>query len=117
MRARLAEALSRLPAPHFLVGALCSGLALSLLVRVPEVPAMLVAASLVLLSLHAGPRRAFLLAAALLATGWWWGSLRLDALDRSVLAEEIGRTALPSPLLSTMIATTVLRAAGATAWR
>ncbi|MGH7893464.1 MAG: acyl-CoA dehydrogenase family protein [Candidatus Binatia bacterium] len=34
----------------------------------------------------------------------------------AALAEEIGRTALPSPLTATLIATTVLRAAGATTW-
>ena len=34
-----------------------------------------------------------LLAGSLLLAGLWWGSVRLDALDRSVLAKEIGRTA------------------------
>jgi competence protein ComEC len=32
-------------------------------------------------------------ALALLLAGWWWGSLRLDAFERSVLAAEIGRSA------------------------
>ena len=32
-------------------------------------------------------------ALALLLAGWWWGSLRLDALDRSVLLPEVGRSA------------------------
>ena len=32
-------------------------------------------------------------ALALVLAGWWWGSARLDALDRSVLAPEIGRSA------------------------
>jgi competence protein ComEC len=31
------------------------------------------------------------LALALLAGGWWWGSARLDVLDRSELASDIGR--------------------------
>jgi competence protein ComEC len=34
------------------------------------------------------------LALALLAAGWWWGGVRLDRLDRSPLAGEVGRTAL-----------------------
>ncbi len=37
--------------------------------------------------------RAALLAASLLLAGVWWGSLRLDALDRSLLVGEVGRTA------------------------
>ena len=32
-------------------------------------------------------------ALALLLAGWWWGSLRLDAFEKSVLAPEIGRSA------------------------
>ena len=32
-------------------------------------------------------------ALALLLAGWWWGSLRLDAFEQSVLAPEIGRSA------------------------
>jgi competence protein ComEC len=93
VREKLAASLRRVPAPHLLAGALCSGLALSLLVRVPGAPAVLAAASFALLSLGAGPRRASLLALGLLTAGWWWSSLRLDALDRSVLAAEIGRVA------------------------
>jgi competence protein ComEC len=38
------------------------------------------------------PRFAALLL-ALVVGGWWWGGLRLDALDRSVLASEIGVSA------------------------
>ncbi|HVR12695.1 MAG TPA: ComEC/Rec2 family competence protein, partial [Gaiellaceae bacterium] len=37
-----------------------------------------------------GQRRVALLAAALACAGWWWGSARLTALDRSVLAPSIG---------------------------
>jgi competence protein ComEC len=37
-----------------------------------------------------GLRRVALLAAALACAGWWWGSARLAALDRSVLAPSIG---------------------------
>jgi len=34
--------------------------------------------------------RAFALALALAVAGWWWGSVRLDQLDRSALAARIG---------------------------
>jgi alkylation response protein AidB-like acyl-CoA dehydrogenase len=44
------------------------------------------------------------------------GGVGMKMIAVATLAEEVGRAALPSPLLSTMIATTVLRAAGATAW-
>ena len=40
------------------------------------------------------PRAALVVAAlALGLAGWWWGSVRLDALDRSLLEREIGRSA------------------------
>ena len=32
-------------------------------------------------------------AAAILLAGWWWGSVRLEALERSVLLAEVGRSA------------------------
>ncbi len=37
--------------------------------------------------------RPVLLAVAVLLAGWWWGTLRLEAFDRSLLAPEIGRSA------------------------
>jgi ComEC/Rec2-related protein len=36
-------------------------------------------------------RRLALVALALLLVGWWWGSVRLEALDRSVLRSQVGR--------------------------
>jgi alkylation response protein AidB-like acyl-CoA dehydrogenase len=44
------------------------------------------------------------------------GGVGMKMIAVATLAEEVGRAALPSPLVSTMIATTVLRAAGARAW-
>jgi competence protein ComEC len=82
-----------LPAPHLLAGALCAGLAFALIVRAPS---MLVVGALVLgpAALLLRDRRAVALGAAVLLAGWWYGSVRLDALDRSVLAQEIGRAEL-----------------------
>jgi alkylation response protein AidB-like acyl-CoA dehydrogenase len=44
------------------------------------------------------------------------GGVGMKMIAVATLAEELGRVALPSPLLSTMIATSVLRAAAATPW-
>lgn len=44
------------------------------------------------------------------------GGLGAKAVVTTALAEEIGRVALPSPLPATLLATAVLRAAGADAW-
>jgi len=87
------NALGRIPAPHLLAGALCTGLGLSLAAqaRAPAVAAL--ALSLAGAALAVRQDRAVLLAGALLVAGWWIGSLRLAALDQSVLADKVGRVA------------------------
>jgi competence protein ComEC len=69
-----------------LAAALCVGIASANLVRVsiPTAAFAGVALGLALVAVE-GPSRAILLLSALVASGWWWGSARLDALDRSVL--------------------------------
>ena len=84
----------RVPPAHLLAGALCAGLAVSLVARSPEVILAVAAGALALVALPATGSRVALLAAALAIAGIWWGSVRLAALDRSVLAGEIGRAAL-----------------------
>jgi competence protein ComEC len=78
--------------PHVLVGALCLGFALSNLVRTPLVPALGVAAVLASLWLAASQPgfRLALIAAAVVAGAWGWGSMRLGRLDHSVLTSRIG---------------------------
>jgi alkylation response protein AidB-like acyl-CoA dehydrogenase len=44
------------------------------------------------------------------------GGVGMQTIAVAALAEEVGRVALPSPLTATLIATAVLKAAGATAW-
>lgn len=44
------------------------------------------------------------------------GGVGMSTLAVALLAEELGRAAVPSPLPATLLATTVLRAAGATRW-
>ncbi|HEY2776749.1 MAG TPA: ComEC/Rec2 family competence protein [Gaiellaceae bacterium] len=79
-----------LPA-HVVVCACVVGLAASDAVRVHD-PAVLAVATGLASALLAptGWGRAALLAALALTFAWWWGSTRLDQLDRSILAPRIG---------------------------
>ena len=78
--------------PHAFAGALCLGFALANLGRMPLLPALFAAVVLGSLGLVAGgaPVRWAMLAAALVALAWAWGSLRLAHLEHSVLASRIG---------------------------
>lgn len=74
-----------------LAGAVCTGLAAANLARVDFVPAVVTAAVCVAAAVWGGVRRPFAaLALALALSGWWWGSARLDRLDRSPLSPHIG---------------------------
>ncbi len=78
--------------PTLLILSACAGMAFSLVVRAPGAVvagvALAVAATAVIRH-----RRLLVWTVALLLAGWWWGSVRLDTLDRSLLAPEIGRSA------------------------
>jgi competence protein ComEC len=78
--------MSRLLPAHVLVLAAVLGLAFSDVVRLHGV-AWLAAAPAVALV----PRRLALGALLVALAGWWWGSARLEALDRSPLLDEVGR--------------------------
>ncbi len=74
---------------RLLAGSLCLGLAAANLVRV-EAALLLVAALLTgAFAVSSGRRSVGLLAVALALAGWWWGSARLDALDRSPLSSRL----------------------------
>jgi competence protein ComEC len=76
--------------PQLLAGALCFGLASANAVRVGA-EVLLLAGLLVASSIAVGGRRrAGFVALALVLAGWWWGSVRLDRLDRSPLAALAG---------------------------
>jgi competence protein ComEC len=79
-------------APHVLVAALCVGLAGSLVVRVASSWLLVgaIAAAIATVAVDDERRRLAALGIALVLGGLWWGSVRLDALDRSVLAPRIG---------------------------
>lgn len=74
--------------PHAYVAALCLGLGGADLVRGSAAPALAILAVLAILATESGARPV-LLVAALASVGWWWGSARLDALDRSVLLAHV----------------------------
>jgi len=75
-------------APYVLAAALCCGLAAATMVRIAVLPAALV------LTLVLAIRAPLAVAACVLAlAGWWWGSDRVRALDRSALAPRIGTAA------------------------
>jgi len=78
-------------APQLLAGSLCAGLALANVMRVEGMVALLVAAVLgSAATVAASPKRVVLTATALALAGLWWGSVRLDALDRSPLVSRLG---------------------------
>ena len=78
--------------PHLLVGAACVGLAGSLVLRVGSSWLLVaaIAAAIATVAIADEQRRLAALGAALALGGLWWGSVRLDALDRSVLVPRIG---------------------------
>jgi competence protein ComEC len=85
------KVVGRVPAPHLLAGALCCGLAASLATRGSSPLLGLASIGLGAAALAEPRARVAALVTALALAGWWWGSLRLDALDHSVLQTEIGR--------------------------
>jgi competence protein ComEC len=68
---------------HVACASLCVGLGFANAVRVAS-------ATLLVASIALGWRRGPFLAVALLLAGWWWGSTRLNSIDRSSLAPRIG---------------------------
>ena len=80
--------------PALLAGVACAGLALSVWLRPPGallLPAACASAVGALLARDA--RRVALAGVALALVGLWWGALRMEALERSVLAERFGERA------------------------
>ena len=84
--------------PSFLVASAALGIAAANALRAPALA--LAAVGAVLIACLDERLRLAALAAALLLAGWCWGSLRLDALDRSPLSAEIGRVALAEAVVT-----------------
>jgi competence protein ComEC len=80
--------------PHLLAASLCGGLAVATVARAGRpIVAVLAVAAAAAAVLAGGQARFACLALALLLAGVWWGSVRLAALDRSVLVAHVGETA------------------------
>ena len=79
-------------APHVVAGVLCLALAAATVVRVSSdvVLAVALAGGVVSVAMLERRIRLAVLALAVGAAGLWWGSVRLDALDHSVLAPRVG---------------------------
>ena len=75
--------------PHSLLASLCLGLALANLIRLPTVVALGCAAAIALAA--SSWKAVGTIGCVLVLAGWWWGSARLDRLDRSALLPEVGR--------------------------
>jgi competence protein ComEC len=75
-----------------LAGSLVGGLALSVAFRASSVVVAVfaVVALAAVVAVSNPDARLVLFVVALALTGWWWGSARLDALDRSVLVRDVG---------------------------
>jgi competence protein ComEC len=72
-----------------LLASLCLGIALANLVRLPTFVALGCVAAIVLAA--RSWKAVGTVACVLALVGWWWGSARLDRLDRSALLPEVGR--------------------------
>ncbi len=84
--------------PALLVAAAALGIAAANAVRAPALALFAIGAALA--ACLDERLRLVALAAALLLAGWCWGSLRLDALDRSPLTAEIGRVAAAEAVIT-----------------
>ncbi len=84
----------RVRAPHVLVGSLCAGLGASLAVRLGLAAAIVAALAVLCAPFVTGAQRLIALALGLALLGVWWGSARLDELDRSALATRVGEAGL-----------------------
>jgi competence protein ComEC len=89
-------------APHALAAALCGGIAAANAARLAQPALAALAVGITAAAAGAaGERRVALLALAAAMAGWWWGSVRLNALDRSVL---VGRVGTAEPTLAEVTA-------------
>jgi competence protein ComEC len=80
--------------PHLLLAGLCAGIASANAVRVSAAIVPLSALALGVLAGAFPQARFALLAIGLTLAGAWWGTHRLEAIDRSPMSPEIGRVAV-----------------------
>jgi competence protein ComEC len=80
--------------PHVLLACLCAGIASANLYRVGAIALATLAMLASAVAAMAPRARLALIALGLVLAGWWWGSVRLEAIDRSPLSAAIGRAAV-----------------------
>lgn len=81
----------RLAPAHVIAGGLCAGLAAANVERIGAPLLLALPAAAAALALREPTARLVALALLAALAGWWWGSMRLEALDRSLLTAQIGR--------------------------
>jgi len=82
---------NRVAPAHVGVASLCLGIAAANLERVRALPVLAVLGLLAAFALGSPGSRLAGMAVLAVAVGWWWGSTRLDAIDRSPLSSLVGR--------------------------
>jgi competence protein ComEC len=85
------DAVTRVLPAQLVVAVAVAGLALANLLRVDGRDAAVLAATSVATLAAVRSARLWLVVALAFCLGWWWGSARLAALDRSVLTAQVGR--------------------------
>jgi competence protein ComEC len=75
--------------PHTFAAAVCLGLGTANIARITPLRLALVSLAILAVGATRAEVRPWLPVVALLLGGWWWGSARLDALDRSVLLARV----------------------------
>jgi competence protein ComEC len=84
-------AIRDLSVPQVLLAALCTGIAAANLARLHGAgPAVLAVGSSMLAAVALPGQRLALVLLGIALAGWWWGSARLDAIDRSPLTAMLG---------------------------
>ena len=103
---------------HVGVASLCLGLATANLDRLRALPVVGVLVLAAAFALRSPESRLAGLAVLALAAGWWWGSARLDALDRSPLRALVGHAGRATVVVTSQPRTGRfnIRASGAVRW-
>jgi len=84
------KAIDRLPAPHMILAAACCGIAAANVARLHGLALAGLAVSSCLAVLLVPESRLLVALLVAVLAGWWWGSMRLDAIDRSPLTPLLG---------------------------
>lgn len=90
----------RIAPAHVAAAGLCAGLAFANLERAQAPLLVAVPPAVAAFALRAPAARLVALALVGALVGWWWGGVRLEALDRSLLTPQIGRAGRATVVLT-----------------